>query len=79
MKFKELYESNSETYSSSSDEGSSSSSDDFPTPASPRRKVYRKDDEDYGTLFGKINDLQKRLYHVEIKQKKNKATVMNSR
>ena len=70
--FRELYESNdSDSYSSSSDDFSESS-EDFPEPRNPKKKVYSRD-EDYGTLFGKINDLQKRLYYVEIKQKKNKS------
>uniref|UniRef100_A0A6C0JMC1 Uncharacterized protein n=1 Tax=viral metagenome TaxID=1070528 RepID=A0A6C0JMC1_9ZZZZ len=66
--FNELYEEDSNKYSSSS--YNSSSSDDFPEPVSPRRKAYKRNDDDYDTLFNKVNDLQKRLHHVEIKQKK---------
>ena len=67
--FRELYESSNNDYSSSDDY--SSSSDDFPIPVSPRKKLYRREDDDYGTLFNKVNDLQRRLYYVEIKQRKN--------
>jgi hypothetical protein len=67
--FKEMYESDDNNKFSSSDCGDSSS-DDFPYPNSPKKKAYKRDDDDYGTLFGKVNELQKRLYHVELKQKK---------
>ena len=67
--FKEMYESGGDKYSSS-DDAVSSSSDDFPTPSSPRRNKYKRDDEDYGTLFNKVNELQRRLYQVEIKERK---------
>ena len=68
-----MYNSNSEKYSSSSDDNSSSS-DDFPIPVSPKKKAYKRDDDDYGTLFNKVNELQRRLYHVEIKQRKGDST-----
>ena len=71
--FREMYESDNDKYSSS-DGDQSSSSDDFPTPSSPRRKVYKRDDEDYGTLFNKVNEIQRRLYHVELKQRKKVST-----
>jgi hypothetical protein len=67
--FNELYEEDNNKYSSSSYNGSSS--DDFPEPVSPKRKAYKRND-DYSTLFNKVDDLQKRLHHFEIKQKKNK-------
>ena len=70
--FKEMYESNDEKYSSSSDNGDSSS-EDFPSPKSPRKKPYKRDDDDYGTMFNKMNDMQRRLYHVELKQRKHNA------
>ena len=70
--FKEMYESDNDQYSSSDDDGGSSS-EDFPSPSSPRRKAYKRDDDDYGTLFSKVNELQRRLYHVEIKQRKKSA------
>ena len=66
--FKELYPSDHTEYSSSSDNGSSS--DDFPSPANPKKKTYSREDEDYGTLFNRINELQRRVHTVELKQRK---------
>jgi hypothetical protein len=70
--FKEMYVSDNDKYSSSSDEGGSSS-EDFPAPSSPHKKAYKRDDDDYGTLFSKVNELQRRLYTVELKQRKKAA------
>ena len=67
-KFKELYDdSDNSGYSSSSSDDDSSSSEDFPSPSTIKK--YKKS-SDYGELFGKINNLQKRLYQMEIKQQK---------
>jgi len=70
--FREMYESDGDRYSSSED-NFSSSSEDFPSPNSPHKKAYKRSDDDYGTLFNKVNDLQRRLYQVELKQKKRRA------
>ncbi len=71
-KFRALYEpSDDERYSSSSG-SSSSSSDDFPLPESPKRQSHRKDPEDYGQLFHKVRGLQKKLYEMDLKQRKDK-------
>ena len=67
--FNELHENDSTRYSSSSDDYSSSE-DDFPVPKNPKKKTYKKEDDDYKTMFNKVNELQKRLSHVEIKQRK---------
>jgi len=71
--FKEMYETdNKDKYSSSDDDdNSSSSSEDFPCPKSPRKNVYKRSDDDYGTIFNKLNELQKRMCQMELKQKKN--------
>ena len=68
-----MYDSGNEKCVSSSDAGESSS-DDFPSPNSPKKKAYKREDDDYGTLFGKVNELQRRLYHVELKQRKKVAS-----
>ena len=71
--FREMYESDGDKYSSSED-NFSSSSEDFPSPNSPHKKAYKRSDDDYGTLFNKVNDLQRRLYQVELKQRKRRAS-----
>ena len=76
--FREMYETNNEQYSSSEDEYSSSS-EDFPHPKSPHKKVYKRSDDDYKTMFNKINDLQKRLYHMELKSEKEFARINKRR
>ena len=61
-----MYRPNKERYSSSSED--SSSDDDFPSPSSPRKRTYKRDD--YSTLFNKLNDVQKRLYNLEMEKRK---------
>ena len=76
--FREMYETNNEKYSSSEDDYSSSS-EDFPHPKSPHKKVYKRSDDDYKTMFNKINDLQKRLYHMELKSEREFAKINRRR
>ena len=71
--FRAMYASSSEDEdvpsSSSSDSGSSS--DDFPSPGTPhRRRQSYKRDEDYGDLFKKVRDMQRRMYEMEIQNRK---------
>ena len=75
-KFRALYQpSDDEEFSeSSSSEDSSSdetdsSSEDFPHPESPMKVNRRYDQEDYGQLYSKMHDLQKKLYALESKKK----------
>ena len=74
-----MYSTNKDRYSSSSDDDYNSSSDDFPSPSSPKKKPYKRDDDDYGTLFNKLNEMQKRLYHLEIKKRKETAVRKDER
>jgi hypothetical protein len=75
--FRKLYlPSDSENYSSS--EISSSSSDDFPSPTTPKKKREKNkrhvhEDNNHDDLFGKVKDLQRRLYEMEIQNRKLKA------
>jgi hypothetical protein len=69
--FKALYEkSESDTFTSSSEEDSSS--DDFPTPESPKRRNHKNRSVEEDKLYNKVKDLQKQLYEMQIKQKKQK-------
>lgn len=79
--FRALYEpSDSETFSSS-DEECTSSSDDFPQPDSPKKRDKHREDRGHndrghkdakedGKLYNKVKDLQKKLYDMQLKQKK---------
>jgi len=68
--FREMYESHQDRYSSSDEDEYTSSSDDFPEPNSPRRKIYQKDHDDFGTLFDKVHKLQRHVYQMDLKLKK---------
>ena len=74
--FKKMFvqSSNDDNYSSSSS-SFSSSTDDFPSPGSPkkRRGYKRETEEDYGELFVKMREMQRRLYEMELQNKKLKA------
>ena len=71
--FRELYASSEEELSSSS-ESESESSDDFPSPDTPR-KGNRNKQKHQNELFNKIKELQKRVYELEIQNKKLKAGI----
>ena len=76
--FRKLYAiSDSENTLSSSSEQSGSSSDDFPSPSTPEKKYNRKTQDnniiDNNYLFDKIKDLQRRMYEIEIQNRKLKA------
>lgn len=70
--FRAMYGSSDEenNYSSSRD-SASESSDDFPSPGTPQRrhKTYRKE-EDHTELFEKVKELQRRMYEMELKNKR---------
>ena len=69
--FKYLYNSDSSVIGSDSDSYSSSSSDDFPSPGTPRRKTKDvRNEKDYDNLYSRIRDMQRRLYTIELKNKK---------
>ena len=73
--FRQLYGSETESYSSTSSE--SESSDDFPSPDTPVKRRHkdqkRSRDNNHGELFNKVKDLQRRLYEMEIKNRKLRA------
>jgi len=71
--FRELYASSEEEMSSSSED--SESSDDFPSPNTPK-KGYRARQTHKDAMFDKVKDLQKRLYEMEIQNKKLRAMVV---
>jgi hypothetical protein len=63
--------------SSDSDSDSVSSDDDFPSPSTPKRrhstyKSYQTGSEDYDELKEKMKDIQRRLYDVELSNRKYK-------
>lgn len=67
----------SEDLESSSSEYSESSSDGFPSPRTPRKRdSYRYDRErekySYSELYGKVQDLQRRMSEMEMNQRKRK-------
>lgn len=76
LDFQEIYGvSDSEDFSSSN-ESESESSDDFPSPETPvkrRGKKTHTNDTNHGDLFEKVKDLQRRLYEMEIQNRKLKA------
>jgi hypothetical protein len=63
--------------SSDSDSDSVSSDDDFPSPSTPKRrhstyKSYQTGSEDYDELKEKMKDIQRRLYDLELSNRKYK-------
>ena len=62
----------SNNYSSSS--RSSSSSDSFPSPETPRKRVkyikHENENKNYRELFSKIQELQQKVYEMELKNKR---------
>ena len=72
--FRAMYETSDDDKYSSSNESASDSSDDFPSPESPqrRRKNYRRE-EDHTELFDKVRELQRRMYEMELKNKRREA------
>lgn len=65
--FRELYESDSSD--------SDSLSEDLPSPSSPfrRKNRYQKSPgSDYGDMYEKMRDLQRQIYTLELKNKKEK-------
>lgn len=74
--FQKIYgRSDSESYSSSTSR--SESSDDFPSPDTPVKRKNkdkpRKHENNHNELFDKVKDLQRRLYEMEIQNRKLKA------
>ena len=74
--FRKLYgHSNSDSGSYSSSTTRSESSDDFPSPDTPiKNKSYKRSENNHDELFDKVNELQRKLYELEIKNRKLKAT-----
>ena len=73
--FRKLYgTSNSDSGSYSSSTTRSESSDDFPSPDTPiKNKSYKRSENNHNDLFEKVNELQRKLHELEIKNKKLKA------
>ena len=73
--FRKLYgpsESDSASYSSSTSR--SESSDDFPSPKTPiNNKGRQKSENNHDELFEKVNELQRKLHELEVKNRKLKA------
>ena len=72
--FRKLYgssDSDKSTYSSSTSQ--SESSDDFPSPNTPINK--RGSENNHKDLFDKVNELQRRLHEMEVKNRKLKAMI----
>jgi hypothetical protein len=74
QEFKKHYKSNKHISSSSSEYSDDESSDDYPSPETPKpRKSYKKESEDdVAELKQKIKDMQKRMYMMELENKKRK-------
>jgi hypothetical protein len=73
--FRELYASSEEEMSSSSEDEESSSSDDFPSPNTPK-KGYKANRDKQDNMSNIVKDLQKRLYNMEIQNKKLRAKIV---
>ena len=73
--FRKLYgPSSSDSGSYSSSTSRTESSDDFPSPDTPiKNKPYKKSENNHEDLFEKVNELQRKLHELEIKNKKLKA------
>ena len=73
--FRKLYgPSNSDSGSYSSSTSRSESSDDFPSPDTPiKNKSYKRSENNHDDLFEKVNELQRKLHEMEIKNRKLKA------
>ena len=73
--FRKLYApSDSDNSSYSSSTSRSESSDDFPSPETPiKNKGSQKSEHNHAELFEKVNELQRKLYELEIKNRKLKA------
>lgn len=67
----------SESIPSSSDNESSSSDDSFPEPKTPkkRKKYYNKKNETYDDLVDTVKSLQRKIYEIEIENKKLKSKI----
>ena len=72
--FRKLYGiSDSDRSSYSSSTPGTESSDDFPSPATPRNRQDKTRDNNHGELFDKLNELQRKLHEMEVKNRKLKA------